>query len=113
MYCENCGTVLQKVDHKYCPTCGKPLTQKIELDSTKCLLFFDPNNKKVWLWRGNKVDIREKLNAVKAARFKKDDLGSEISLQTIDEGKETPEFKEFFERSKTELSKYRKLIRLG
>jgi predicted amidophosphoribosyltransferase len=113
MYCENCGTVLQNVDQKYCPNCGKPLRQKIVLDSTKCLLFFDTNNKKVWLWRGNKVDIREKLNAVKAARFKKFKLGSEIKLQTIDEGKETSEFLQFIKQHKTALSKYRKLIRRG
>ena len=113
MYCEDCGALLQNVDQKYCPTCGKPLIQKIELDSAKCLLFSDPNNKKFWLWRGNKVDIREKLNAVKAARNKKYKLGYELKLHTVDEGREPPEFRQFIEQRKTELSKYRKLIRLG
>ena len=64
------------------------------LDTSSIFIIVDPRNKTVWIYNGEKVNIRKKFIAAQKAPEIRDLYGIDFRIVTVDEGNEPTEFKE-------------------
>ncbi len=64
------------------------------LDASSIFIIVDPIDKKVWIFHGEKVSIRQKFIAAQKAPNIRDRYGIDFKIVAVDEGSEPPEFKE-------------------
>ena len=63
------------------------------LDTSSIFIVVDPVDKKVWVWHGEKVNIRQKFIAIQKAPNIRDMYGVDFRITVVDKGSEPPEFK--------------------
>ena len=64
------------------------------LDSTSIFIIVDPVDKDIWIWHGEKTNIRSKFIATQNAPTIRDRYGVDFKIVAVDEGDEPSEFKE-------------------
>ena len=62
------------------------------LDSFFIFLIVHHNEKKVWIWQGERASIRKKFIATQKAPEIRDKYGIDFKISAIDEGSEPTEF---------------------
>ncbi|GAH71510.1 unnamed protein product [marine sediment metagenome] len=64
------------------------------LDTSLIFIIVDPRNKTIWIYHGEKVNIRKKFIAAQKAPNIRDSYGVDFRIVVVDEGSEPLEFKE-------------------
>ena len=64
------------------------------LDSKFIFLIVDPIDKEIWIWHGSNATIRMKFIATQKAPKIRDQYGVDFKISAVDEGDESPKFKE-------------------
>jgi hypothetical protein len=64
------------------------------LDSKFIFLIVDPIDKEIWIWHGRNATIRMKFIATQRAPEVRDRYGVDFGISAVDEGDESPKFKE-------------------
>jgi len=62
------------------------------LDTFFIFVIVDPKEKELWIWQGEKANIRKKFIATQKAPEIRDEYGVDFKITSIDEGSEPPEF---------------------
>lgn len=60
--------------------------------SNEVFVLDDSENKRIWIWIGNKASTRQRFNAARLAEKLDKEAGGLPVIKTIDEGKEPQEF---------------------
>jgi len=64
------------------------------LDPRFIFLIVDPKDKEIWIWHGSKATIRMKFIATQNASKIRDKYGVDFKISAVDEGDESPKFKD-------------------
>jgi len=63
-------------------------------DSKFIFLIVDPIDKEIWIWHGRNATIRMKFISTQKAPKIRDQYGVDFKISAVDEGDESPKFKE-------------------